>query len=45
MPAGTILSRRDRRITFEYSLVGGVNDSEEDARELAELVHRYKLSY
>lgn len=24
-----------RRITFEYSLVGGQNDSEEDARELA----------
>lgn len=28
-----------RRITFEYSLVGGVNDSAEDARELAALVH------
>lgn len=27
-----------RRITFEYSLVGGVNDRKEDARELAELV-------
>ena len=27
-----------RRITFEYSLVGGVNDSQEDARELAELI-------
>ena len=27
-----------RRITFEYSLVGGVNDSSEDARELTELV-------
>ncbi len=27
-----------RRITFEYSLVAGVNDSEEDARELAGLV-------
>lgn len=26
-----------RRITFEYSLVGGVNDREEDARELIEL--------
>lgn len=24
-----------RRITFEYSLVAGVNDSEEDARQLA----------
>ena len=27
-----------RRITFEYSLVGGVNDTEEDARELSMLV-------
>lgn len=27
-----------RRITFEYSLVGGVNDTEEDARELINLV-------
>lgn len=27
-----------RRITFEYSLVGGVNDTEEDARELISLV-------
>ncbi len=27
-----------RRITFEYSLVGGVNDSGEDARELSELI-------
>ena len=27
-----------RRITFEYSLVGGVNDTEEGARELAALV-------
>lgn len=26
-----------RRITFEYSLVGGVNDRDEDARELTEL--------
>ncbi len=26
-----------RRITFEYSLVAGVNDTEQDARELAEL--------
>lgn len=26
-----------RRITFEYSLVGGVNDSQEDARELIAL--------
>ena len=27
-----------RRITFEYSLVGGVNDTEQDARQLAELI-------
>jgi 23S rRNA (adenine2503-C2)-methyltransferase len=27
-----------RRITFEYSLVGGVNDSEDDAKELSGLV-------
>lgn len=27
-----------RRLTFEYSLVGGVNDRDEDARELARLV-------
>ena len=26
-----------RRITFEYSLVGGVNDTDQDARELTEL--------
>ena len=33
------LEKTGRRITFEYSLVGGVNDSDEDARRLAELVH------
>lgn len=27
-----------RRVTFEYSLVGGVNDTEEDAKELGELI-------
>ena len=27
-----------RRITFEYSLVGGVNDTQQDAQELARLV-------
>ncbi|WP_022749673.1 23S rRNA (adenine(2503)-C(2))-methyltransferase RlmN [Lachnobacterium bovis] len=27
-----------RRITFEYSLVGGVNDTDEDAKELSALV-------
>ena len=28
-----------RRLTFEYSLVGGVNDTEEDARGLIALAH------
>ena len=28
-----------RRITFEYSLVAGVNDSDEDARELRSRIH------
>ena len=27
-----------RRITFEYALVGGENDSQEDAKHLAELI-------
>lgn len=27
-----------RRITFEYSLVGGVNDTDEDAKELSKLI-------
>lgn len=27
-----------RRVTFEYSLVGGVNDTEQDAKELSRLV-------
>lgn len=28
-----------RRVTFEYSLVGGVNDTDEDARELSQFIH------
>ena len=28
-----------RRVTFEYSLVGGVNDSDRDAKELTDLIH------
>ena len=28
-----------RRVTFEYSLVGGVNDTDEDARELSQLIY------
>jgi 23S rRNA (adenine2503-C2)-methyltransferase len=31
------LEQTGRRITFEYALVGGINDSEADARELSEL--------
>jgi len=31
--------RTGRRVTFEYSLVGGVNDTKEDAKELTELIH------
>ncbi|MBQ0043170.1 MAG: 23S rRNA (adenine(2503)-C(2))-methyltransferase RlmN [Lachnospiraceae bacterium] len=27
-----------RRITFEYSLVGGINDTDDDARELTQLI-------
>lgn len=30
-----------RRLTFEYSLVSGVNDSEEDAKRLARLLHGF----
>lgn len=38
-PCRYYFEQTGRRITFEYSLVGGVNDSAEDARELAALVH------
>ncbi len=38
MPTRYYFGQTGRRITFEYSLVGGVNDTEEDARELAALV-------
>ena len=34
-----------RRVTFEYSLVGGVNDTEEDARNLCRLISRYSTDY
>ncbi|HEX4946574.1 MAG TPA: 23S rRNA (adenine(2503)-C(2))-methyltransferase RlmN, partial [Blastocatellia bacterium] len=35
---------RDReKITFEYVMLDGVNDSDEDARRLAKLVHQYHL--
>ena len=32
-----------RRITFEYVMLKGKNDSDEDARELVRLLRRYKL--
>jgi 23S rRNA (adenine2503-C2)-methyltransferase len=34
----TYFEKTGRQLTFEYSLVGGVNDTDEDARELAELI-------
>ena len=34
-------NKTGRRITFEYSLVAGKNDSKEDARELAELLSAF----
>lgn len=34
---GNYFAKTGRRITFEYSLVGGINDTPEDARELAGL--------
>lgn len=36
--------RRGERFTFEYVMLGGVNDSDADAAELARLVDRYQLS-
>jgi len=35
--------RRGERFTFEYVMLGGVNDSDEQAAELADLLRRYKL--
>jgi 23S rRNA (adenine2503-C2)-methyltransferase len=35
--------RRGERFTFEYVLLGGVNDSDEDARRLARLLNKYEL--
>ncbi|MEO7660301.1 MAG: 23S rRNA (adenine(2503)-C(2))-methyltransferase RlmN, partial [Pyrinomonadaceae bacterium] len=36
--------RRGERFTFEYVMLGGVNDSDADAAELALLLDRYQLS-
>jgi 23S rRNA (adenine2503-C2)-methyltransferase len=35
--------RRGERFTFEYVMLGGVNDSDADANELADLLERYQL--
>ncbi len=35
--------RRGERFTFEYVMLGGVNDSDRDANELADLLERYQL--
>lgn len=36
--------RRGERFTFEYVLLGGVNDSDEHARELAKILNAYELT-
>jgi 23S rRNA (adenine2503-C2)-methyltransferase len=36
--------RRGERFTFEYVLLGGVNDTDEHARKLADLLDKYNLS-
>ena len=36
--------RRGERFTFEYVLLGGVNDSDRDARDLANLLDKYQLN-
>jgi 23S rRNA (adenine2503-C2)-methyltransferase len=35
--------RRGERFTFEYVMLGGVNDRDEDAHGLADLIERYQL--
>jgi 23S rRNA (adenine2503-C2)-methyltransferase len=36
--------RRGERFTFEYVLLGGVNDSDEHARQLANLLNSFELN-
>lgn len=36
--------RRSERFTFEYVMLGGVNDSPEQAEELAKLLNKHKLN-
>ena len=38
------IERTDRQITFEWTLLNGVNDSQKDARELIDLVRTMKAS-
>ncbi|MFM8001758.1 MAG: hypothetical protein ACKPAJ_05015 [Actinomycetota bacterium] len=38
------LQKKNRRITFEWALIGGVNDTPRDARELAKLCQSLKPS-
>jgi len=51
-PLGQLLSackeferslRRGERFTFEYVMLNGINDSDEQARQLANLLNRYEL--
>jgi 23S rRNA (adenine2503-C2)-methyltransferase len=35
--------KRGERFTFEYVLLGGINDNDEQARELAELLQKHQL--
>ena len=35
--------RRGERFTFEYVMLGGVNDADDDAMRLADLIERYQL--
>ena len=37
----TYFSKTGRRISFEYTLISGKNDSKEDARELASVLKKY----
>jgi 23S rRNA (adenine2503-C2)-methyltransferase len=36
--------RRGERFTFEYVMLGGVNDRDEDARELVRVLEKYQLN-
>ena len=38
MRVNTILKKTNRRVTIEYSLIKGVNDSEKEAQELIRLL-------